>query len=441
MRIGIIGGGPAGYNAAIRASKRDNQVKLFEKESIGGVCVNVGCIPTKSLISSVSFYNEFQSGEQKIDWEEIQRKKTLAIKRVKLGVEKLLRENKVEIINKEAKMKKNGAIVANGDEFKFDKVILATGSKSISLPFPVPAEIWNSSDALEATEVPESIIIIGAGYIGLEFSYIFSSVGCKVAVVEKKDEVLPGEDDESVAFLRKSLMKKGIKFYLSSEVTSIKKSDVGFEVSFKKDNKEEKIKSKKVLLAIGRYPDIINLPREVLDENKKVVEVNDFLETKIKNIYAIGDCTGRYFLAHSAYKDAEIAVRNISGERLSKKEFAIPRVIYTKPELAFVGYSEGKAQSDNLSFSVTKFPFAANGKAIAAGKTTGYIKIIYTKHGKIVGGAILGDTASELISLLSLAINNDLNMEKLSGTVFPHPSFSEVVGEVSGIATGVEVRS
>lgn len=440
MQIGIIGGGPAGYSAAIRVANKNNKVQLFEKGEIGGVCLNTGCIPTKSLISSASLYDSIDSERIKIDWEKIQQDKKLAVKKVILGLVGLLKEKKVEIIKKEAKLKRDGSIEVDGKVLKFDKVILATGSTPIQPPFPATEDIWYSTDALETPELPESIAIIGAGFIGLEFGYIFSCLGCKVYVVEKEKESLPGEDVESAAILRKSLMKKGIRFYFSSEVTEVGKKNDNFEVLFKKEGKEEKIESQKILVSIGRVPNIANLPELILYKNK-MVKVDDFLETAVKNVYAIGDCTGGYLLAHSAYKEAEIAANNILGEKIKKEGYEIPRVVYTHPEFASVGYSEEKARSENIDYKVSKIPYASNGRAIACGQTTGYIKIIHKEDGEILGSIIVGENASELISVLSLAMDNNLGVERLSEVVFPHPTFSEVIREASLAATTAKIQS
>ncbi len=433
MRIGIIGGGPAGYSAAVRVSNGNNKVQLFEKGEIGGVCLNIGCIPTKALIYSANLHDIVRSDKRKPDWEEIQEKKALAVKRVLLGLKGLLKEKEIEIIKEEAILKEDGSIKSNRKKYKFDKVILAAGSKPIAPPFTAPKDVWNSTDALEASDLPESIVIIGAGYIGLEFGYVFSCLGSKVSLIEKENEVLPGEDKESAAILRKSLLRKGIKFCLSSEVIEVKKENDKFEVIFKSSDKEEKIESQKVLIAIGRTPNVDDLPGEILEGNK-AVKVDDFLETKIKGVYAIGDCIGGHLLAHSAYKEAEIAASNIFGEKIKKAKFAIPRVVYTHPELASVGKSEEEAKSLNIDYLVSRVPFASNGRAIATGKTTGQIKIIHTKEGKIIGSIILGEDASEIISLISLAMDRDISVKKLSETVFPHPTFSEVIGKCSTVA-------
>jgi dihydrolipoamide dehydrogenase len=440
MQIGIIGGGPAGYSAAIRVSNKNNKIQLFEKGEIGGVCLNTGCIPTKALISSASLYDSIDSDKIKIDWEKVQRDKKLAVKKVLLGLAGLLKDKKIEIIKKQAKLKKDGSIEIDGKEYRFDKVILATGSIPMFPPFPAPEDVWYSTDALETPELPESIAIIGAGFIGLEFGYIFSSFGSKVYVVEKENEALPGEDIESASILRKSLMKKGIKFYFSSEVIEVRKENGKFEVFFKRNDREEKITSEKVLISIGRIPNTGNLPEAILYKNK-MVNVNDFLETAIKNVYAIGDCIGGYLLAHSAFKEAEIAAKNILGGKIKKEGYTIPRVVYTHPEFASVGYSEEKLHSENIDYKVSKIPYASNGRAIASGQTTGYVKIFYSEDGKILGSIIVGENASELVSVLNLAMDNNLGIERLSEVVFPHPTFSEVIREVSLAATVAKNQS
>jgi dihydrolipoamide dehydrogenase len=429
MRIGIIGGGPAGYSAAIRLSEKRNKVHLFEKNKVGGVCLNVGCIPAKTIIYSASLFDKVNPGNRKPNWKEIQNRKNMAVKKVLLGLKGLLKENKIEIVEEVATLNRDGSIEA-GKKFSFDKVIVATGSKPIVPPFRVPKDAWGSTEALEASELPESIVIIGAGYIGMEFGYIFSSLGSQVSLIEKEKEVLPGEDVESAAILRKSLLRKGLKFYLSSSVIEVKKESKKFKVIFKKNNKDEEIEGDKVLIAIGRTPNTDNLPGEILERNK-AVKVNEFFETQIENVFAAGDCTGDYLLAHSAYKDAEIAVRNVSGEKIRKSSCVIPRVVYTEPELASIGKSEEKAQSEGIDYIVSKTPFASNPRAITTGKIRGQIKLIHTKDGKIIGSNIIGENASELIPLIGVAINEDISVKKLSETVFPHPTFSEIIGEVA----------
>ncbi len=432
MRIGIIGGGPAGYSAAIRLSEKGDKVYLFEREKIGGVCLNAGCIPVKSLIHSANLYDIVKSDKKKANWGKIQEKKALAVKRDRIGLESLLARNKIEIVRKEATLRSDGRVEA-GVEYSFDKVVVATGSKPIIPPFTVPKDLWSSTEALETEQLPGSLVIIGAGYVGLEFGYLFSCLGSKVSIIEKEKEVLPGEDKESAGLLRKSLMRRGIKFYLSSEVAEVKKVNDEFEVFFKKSNEEEEIKSEKVLSAIGRKPNTDNLPGEILN-GSKAVKVNNFLETKIRNVYAAGDCVGGYLLAHSAFNDAGIAARNIFGDKIEKDKFSIPRVVYTDPELASVGKSEEQAQSDSIDYMVSKVPFASNPRAVTTGKTRGQIKLTFTKKGKIIGSTIIGENASELISLIGLAIDKGLGVKELSETVFPHPTFSEIIGKVSEVA-------
>jgi dihydrolipoamide dehydrogenase len=432
MQIGIIGGGPAGYSAAIRLSEKGNKVYMFEREKIGGVCLNAGCIPAKSIIHSANLYDIVKSYKKKANWGEIQEKKALAVKRDFMGLRSLLARNKIKIVKKEATLKSDGRIEADG-EYSFDKVIVATGSKPIMPKFKVPKGLWGSTEALETEKLPGSLVIIGAGYIGLEFGYLFSCMGSKVSVIEKEDEVLPGEDKESAGLLRKSIMKKGIKFYLSSEVIEVKKESKKFKVIFKNNNRDENIEGDKVLIAIGRKPNTDNLPEEILWRDK-VVKVNDFLETKIRNVYAAGDCIGGYLLAHAAFKDAEIAVRNIFGSKIEKDKFSIPRVVYTDPELASVGKSEEMVKSDCQDYMVSKVAFASNPRAVTTGKTRGQMKLIYTKKGRIIGSTIIGENASEFISLIGFAIDKRLGVKELSETVFPHPTFSEIIGKVSSVA-------
>lgn len=443
MKLGIIGGGPAGYSAALRASRKKTDVTVFEKKWVGGVCLNVGCIPTKALISCAQFRDTIlrfrrmgiKLKTEKKDWDSVQKYKNRARKRLVKGVEGLLRKNKIKIIEKKATLTDSGIINTEDDTYEFDKILIATGSKPNSPPFPVEGNVWYSREALNSEVIPESLIIIGAGVIGLEFGYIYSNFNTRVTLIELQDEILYGEDKESSSTLRKNLEKKGLKFHLSSRVREIKKDNENFRVVFNKNQKEEVIKAEQVLLSIGREPYIENLPENILDKKGKV-RVDEFLQTDMDGIFAAGDCAGGHLLAHSAYKEAEIAVKNIHGEKVKLNETAVPRVVYTHPEMAATGLTEEELQNRNADYKKEILHFSSNGRAVASGNTSGQIKLLYNGEGEILGAYIIGSEASEMITQLSLAIKHKINVEELSEIIFPHPTLSEIIKEAAGLAAG-----
>jgi len=442
VKLGIIGGGPGGYSSALRASQKGLNTTLFEKGEIGGVCLNIGCIPTKALITCANLQNYFLKAKRfgfiidvrDSDWKKIQQFKMSATKRLVLGVSNLLRKQGVNVIKAQAKLKDECRIEVGEKTYEFDKIIIATGSRPKTPPFPIVEGVWRSSDAINARKLPSSLIIIGGGVIGLEFAYIYASFGSDVLILELESEVLPGEDRDLAAFLRKALEKRGIQFYLSSFVKEIQKED-RFKIIFLHKGEEKELEADKVLLSIGRSPDIEAFSR-ILQTLNGAIKVDKHLETSMKNVYAIGDCIGGNLLAHAAYKEAEIAIRNILGEDIEINERVVPRVVYTNPELASVGFTEGILQKEGIEFEVARFPFSRNGRAIASGEPSGEVKIFFNKKGEILGAGIISTEASELITQVSLAMEYGINVRKLSRVVFPHPTLSEAIKEAASIADG-----
>ncbi|MCK4420238.1 dihydrolipoyl dehydrogenase [candidate division WOR-3 bacterium] len=446
MRLGIIGGGPGGYSLALRASNKGLDVVLFEREEIGGVCLNVGCIPTKALITCARLKDSLKKTKrlglkvelEKVDWETVQRFKESSRNRIVLGVSNLLKKRGVELIRDEAELRDERTIQAGKKNYDFDRIIIATGSISTPPGFPVPEGIWDSTDALNALKVPRSLLIVGGGAIGLEFGYIYNCFGSEVSILELESEILPGESKGSVLPLRKNLEKKGIRFYLSSFISEIQRKDI-FRIIFEQKGKEKQIESEKVLISIGRTPNINAVPKEIITENRRI-KVDNKMRTDMENVYAVGDCIGGYLLAHTAYKEAEIALRNILGENIDLDERVVPRVVYTNPEFASVGSTEEELKEKGMDFEMASFSFSANPRAIASGETAGSVKILYDEKGNILGGDIIGDESSELITQLSLAMEYGIDIKKLSELIYPHPSLSEAIKEAASIADGDPVH-
>jgi dihydrolipoamide dehydrogenase len=442
VRLGIIGGGPGGYSAALRASLKAIDTTIFEKEEIGGICLNTGCIPTKTLVSYANLLNLISKSKRfglnvsvkNLDWKRIQESKDNAKRRLVIGVSNLLNNRGVKIIKEKADLVDNFLIETESKRYEFDRIIIATGSKPKKAPFTVPADVWDSRDAVNSKDIPRSLSIIGAGVIGLEFAHIYSSFGSNISIVELENEVMPGEDEDLSSILRKTFEKRKIRFYLSSTVKEVIKND-RFITKFIYKGKEKVIESDRVLLSIGRIPFIKDF-EGILEFERGAIKVDKYLRSSKENIYAIGDCIGGRLLAHCAYKEAEIAVRNILGEDVEINERVIPRVVYTNPEFASVGFTEDELKKDNIYYKVSKYPFSGNPRAIASNETVGEVKLIYNKKGEILGCGIVSNEASELISILSLAMEYNININKLSEFVFPHPTLSEAIKETAAIADG-----
>lgn len=442
MRLGIIGGGPGGYSAALRASQKGLDTTIFEKEEIGGVCLNVGCIPTKALITCANLQNSLIKSKRfginvevkSSDWEKIQDFKASATKRLVLGVSNLLRKRGIGIIKKKAKLLDEFVIEAGSNRYEFDRIIIATGSLPKKPTFPIVEGMWDSSDAINSQVIPQSLTIIGGGVIGLEFAHIYASFGSDVSIIELESEILPGEDKDLAASLRKTFEKRGIRFYISASVKEIK-ADENFKINFLHNGEKKELEADRVLLSIGRSPFIQEFASNLTVEGE-AIKVDTHLRTSVKNIYAIGDCIGGNLLAHAAYKEAEIAVRNILGEDIEIDERVVPRVVYTYPEFASVGFTEDELKREGMDFERARFPFSGNPRAIASGETVGEVKIFYNKKGEILGGCIINIEASELISQVSIAMEYGINVKKLSSVVFPHPTLSEAIKEATSIADG-----
>ncbi len=446
MKLGIIGGGPAGYLGALKASLLGLDVTLFEKDKIGGVCVNEGCIPVKSLIKLVSNIDNINKLKNKgisfdgvkFDWKEISRTPQISTKRLQGGINLLLKKRNVNIINSKAELVSEDTIVSDNKEYKFDKIMIATGSITKKPPFKAD-DYWTSSDALFSQELPESIGIIGGGVIGLEFAYIYRCLGVPVEVFEIMEEVLPNEDREFSSILRKEMEKIGVRFHLKTKVLEIKSNNGKKEIIFEEGN-EKSLSFDKIMVSVGRELSKEGIP-DSISVHKGFIKVDDYLMTDIKNIYAAGDCIGGNMLAHTAYYEAEIAVDNILGEGKKFNESVVPRVVYTKPEYAACGETEESLNSKGIKYRKEIFKFSGNGRAVAEDKTQGGVKILLSEEGYILGSVIVGETASELITIFSTFISKKIKPEESLELIFPHPTYSEGIKEVLLKSIGLPLHS
>ena len=447
MKLVIVGGGPGGYVAAIRAAQLGAEVTLIEKEKVGGTCLNVGCIPTKVLAHTSDLLEELKEakkigidieGGAKVNWSKLQNRKNYVIKRLVSGVSGLLAANKVKVINGTGKLQADNVVLAvkedgTTEEIKYDKLVIASGSTTFVPPIEGKelTGVIDSTGALNLDKVPSSLVVIGGGVIGIELANIFNSMGCKVTVIEMMQHILPPIDREISEMLKNKLIKDGIEIHTNHKVTKIEESSEGLKVSFSGE-KDLVVNAEKVLIAVGRTANIkdLNLEAVGIKTERTYIVVNDKMETNIKNIYAIGDCTGKNMLAHVASDQGIVAVENIMGKNKEMDYKTVPACVYTKPELATVGLTEEQAKEKGIDYKVGKFPLIANGKSLIMNETTGIIKVISDKkYDEILGVHILGPRATDLIAEAALALRLEATTEEIITTVHAHPTVGEAIRE------------
>ena len=431
--IGIIGAGPAGYASAIRASQKGLKVVLFEKEFVGGTCLNRGCIPTKTILHSIKVYNETKNAEKlgihvenlSFDFAKIQERQKSVSEKIRKNLFNLIKSYEVEIVEAEAQIIDKNHIEANSTTYEVQNIIIATGSKPNKIEFSGNYEsdfVLTSDDILNLTELPKTIVIVGSGAIGVEWARILSSLGVKVHVVEMMEKLIPLADFEVSDRLVRLFKKSRIDFYTSTTIEKLEDKTVYL-------SNGKNIEADYVLLGAGRMPvvDFGSFSKE-LKINRFVETDNDF-KTNIENIYAIGDVNGKSMLAHSATKQAELLIDYI----LEKKESSfdrnlVPSVIYGSPEIAWIGKTEQELQKDNIDYKKSMFPISALGKAYAEDKIEGFIKILATEE-EILGAHIIGEEASALLQQVAIAMTNKLSPENIQEVIFAHPTYSEGVLE------------
>jgi dihydrolipoamide dehydrogenase len=441
--IAIIGGGPAGYNAAEKAALNGLRTILFEKNAIGGVCLNEGCIPTKTLlysaktldnIKSASKYGISVEGEPTFDLPKIISRKDKVVKKLTAGVSAKLSFNGVTVVQGAAGIvnEANGLfqIKSGEDTYSVKYILLCTGSETIIPPIKGLPEVdyWTSKEALESKELPKSLAIIGGGVIGIEFASFYNSMGVKVNVIEMMPEILGAMDKETSAMLRTDYTKKGVTFRLNTKVVEVTKEGVIVE----KDGKSETIEADRILVSVGRRPIIKGFGLENLNIEmlKNGIKVNEYMQTSNPHVYAAGDVTGFSLLAHTAIREGEVAISHIVGEDDKMSYKAIPGVVYTNPELAGVGKTEEELNANGESFRVLKLPMAYSGRFVAENEVgNGLCKIIVDDDDRIIGCHMLGNPASELIVIAGIAIENGDTVEEFRKHVYPHPTVSEIIHE------------
>lgn len=442
--LAIIGGGPAGYTAAERAAANGLNVILFEKNTLGGVCLNEGCIPTKTLLYSAKTlanihnavkYGVFIEGNAAFDLPKIIARKNKTVRKLVAGIKQRLNTLEVIIINGHAEIKgenenKEFLITCNNEIFTAKKVFLCTGSETIVPPIKGISGVhyWTSREALDCKELPESLAIIGGGVIGMEFAYFFHSLGSKVTVIEMQPEILPNMDKESAEILRTEYTKAGITFLLNTKVLEILPDKIITEQSGEK----AEIEAKQILLSTGRRPVIEGYGLEYLhlDFYGKGLKVNEYMQTSNPNIYACGDITGYSLLAHTAIREAEAAVNHLVGKDDAMNYKAIPSVVYTNPEIAGVGKTESSLNVKGIKYHVHKLPMTYSGRFIVENELgNGICKIITNERNIVIGCHILGNPASELIVTAGIAIEKEYTIDEFRKIIFPHPTVGEIIHE------------
>ena len=441
--IAIIGGGPAGYNAGERAAENGLKAVLFEKKAVGGVCLNEGCIPTKTLLYSAKTLDSAKSaakyginieGTPSFDLAKIMTRKDNTVKKLTMGVQMKLKSNGVTIVEKEAIIKgeKDGLIQiqSGGETYSAKYLLICAGSETFIPPIKGLSDIkyWTSKEALEVKALPKSIAIIGGGVIGIEFASFFNSMGVKVVVIEMMPEILGAMDNEISAMLRTDYAKKGIKFYLDAKVVEVAADKVVIE----KKGKTETIPTDQILVSVGRRASTKNLGLETLniELDRNAVKVNEYMQTNRPNVYACGDITGFSMLAHTAIREGDVAVNHIVGIDDKMAYNAIPGVVYTNPEVAGVGKTEEELKAAGQFYSVLKLPMAYSGRFVAENEGgNGICKIIMDANKRVIGCHMLGNPVSEIVVLMSVAISEGLTVEEFQKQVFPHPTVGEIVRE------------
>lgn len=444
--VAVIGAGPGGYNAAALAAKNGLKTVLFEEKNLGGVCLNEGCIPTKALLYSANMLDSMREskkygitidGDILPDYKKIVARKQKIVRKLVAGVKQKMSGAGVEVVEARAVLagKADGMvkIMANEAEYFAKHVILATGSETFIPPIKGLDQVnfWTSREALDAKELPQRILIVGGGVIGMEFVSVFNSMGCEVTVVEMMPKILGPMDSEISSLLQAEYEKRGVKFYLNTKVIAASHEGLTIELS---DGTQQLVEGDQIMVSAGRRSVVDGLGLDSLGiVPNRGIPVNEYLLTSHPQVYAIGDVNGKSLLAHTAIREGEVAVKHIlkgeSGDTMSYD--AIPGVVYTHPEIAGVGKTEDELKKDGVEYEVVNLPASFAGRFVVENEAgNGLFKMLVdAKSGKILGGHMIGNPASELIVIIGMAITEGLTVEQFKTHVFPHPTVGEIVHE------------
>ncbi len=451
----VLGSGPGGYTAAFRAADLGKKVILIERyPSIGGVCLNVGCIPSKALLHTAQVINEAAEfaeigvsfNKPEIDLDKLRGHKEKVVGKLTGGLKQLAKQRKVEIVHGYGRFTSPHTIEVEAEDGSrkvvgFDHCIVAAGSRVTKLPF-IPWDdprVMDSTDALEIEEIPERLLVVGGGIIGLEMATVYDALGARVSVVELSPGLIPGVDRDVVRPLERRIKKRYEKIYLNTKVTAIEPTDKGLVCSFEGKGAPAQETFDRVLVAIGRTPN-----GKLIDAEKAGIAVNEwgFIEvdrqqrTNVDHIYAIGDIVGQPMLAHKATHEGKVAAQNIAGEKSFFDARTIPSVAYTDPEVAWMGKTEDECKKEGITYHKGVFPWAASGRSLSIGRDEGMTKVLFDEDHKIIGAAIVGTNAGELIAEAVLALEMGADIEDIALTIHPHPTLSETLNFAAEVAEG-----
>jgi len=444
--LAILGSGPGGYVAAIKAAQKGLKTAIIEKESIGGVCLNWGCIPTKSLLKSAKVYQQFMHAKDygiqvknkediTPDWPQIIKRKDRIVRKLTGGVKMLLKKNKVDVYEGFGEVLNPNKIKIDDETIETKNLILSTGASPILPPIDGLKKayedkyVMTSKEMLDIDHIPKSLVVIGGGVIGVEFATIFNSFGSEVTIIEREDKILLNVDDDIREQMLKTLKKDKIKVSTQCSVSKIGKDYVTYNDS---DGKEQNIKADQVLLSVGMKANLKGFEKLDLDLDRNFVKINDYCQTSQKNVYAIGDMNGKMMLAHVASHQGIIAINHILGEEEKMDYHQVPSAIYSFPEIAQIGYTERALKEENIDYKVSTFPLQANGKALSANATNGMIKILASKkYNEILGVHIMADNASDLISEAVMTMKLEGTADEMAKAIHPHPTMSEIFNEAA----------
>ncbi|WDL89868.1 dihydrolipoyl dehydrogenase [Bacillus sp. HNR-4] len=457
-KLVVIGGGPAGYVAAITAAQNGKNVTLIDEAVLGGTCLNVGCMPTKSLLESAEVHDIVRKANHygvtlnkesiSVDWKQMQVRKSQIVTQLVQGIQYLMKKNKIKVIQGKAKFKTDHRVrIIYGDKEDIvdgEQFIIATGSEPAELPLASFDGKWilNSTHAMSIDYIPKSLLIVGGGVIGCEFASIYSRLGTKVTIIEMAPQLLPGEDEDIANILREKLENDGVEIFTGAALKGL--NNYKKQASFEYEGSIQEVNPEFVLVSVGRKPRVqqLNLEKAGIQYSNKGISVNEHMQTNVSHIYAAGDVIGGIQLAHVAFHEGTTAALHASGEDVKVNYHAVPRCIYTAPEIASVGLSEKLAREQYGDILIGEFPFTANGKALIIGEQMGKVKVIVEpKYQEIVGISIIGPHATELIGQGTVMIHTEVTADIMRDYIAAHPTLSESIHEALLQAVGHAVHA
>ncbi|MEN0643991.1 dihydrolipoyl dehydrogenase [Alkalicoccobacillus gibsonii] len=453
----VIGSGPGGYVAAIRAAQLGQKVTVVEKATIGGVCLNVGCIPSKALISAGHKFHTAKHSDDigivaenvSVNFDKVQEWKSSVVNKLTGGVQGLFKGNKIDYVQGEAYFSSEDTVkVADENSattYKFKNCIIATGSSPIELPaFKFTDRVISSTGALALKEVPKKMVVIGGGYIGVELAGAYSNLGSEVTIIEGAKQILPGFEKQMAKLVEKRLKKNNVTIHTDAKALGVDESADGVTVKAEVGGEEQAIEADYLLVTVGRKANTDELGLEAIGiemTDRGLIKIDKQTRTSVKNIYAIGDIVEGPALAHKASYEGKVAAEVIAGEKSEIDYLGIPAVCFSDPELATVGYTEAEAKEAGYDVKASKFPYAANGRALSLNDTEGFMKLITRKEdGLLIGAQVAGVNASDVIAELGLAIETGMTAEDIALTIHAHPTLGEITMEAAEVALGSPIH-